>query len=294
MRFNKGSGGDGEGMEKPPVGYAIGVLAAIFDLGVRETPGSTFGPKHQVCLWWELSHRDSEGKPFGLRDVVTMSTMEGAHLASRVEAILGRDMKPEEREAFDPSTVLGKRAKLLLAVSPKKPNGVPFVKMAMPVEATDPVVAVEGDYTSALPRFVSKLVGDAKVEAAMLADLRRGGGDLAVCAPKGNGVVPGRAPAGSAKSVGQGAPPPPPAAPTGLPEGWKAHTAPNGRTYYSRPDGSTTWEAPPTAPAAPPPPPAAPAAPPAPPAAPAAPTAAPKAAEAPAVPRAPGEDDLPF
>lgn len=284
MRFNKGgSGGGGGSFERPPVGYAVGVLAAIYDLGVRETPGSSFGPRHQICLWWELNHRDSKGQQHTLRDVVTMSTMEGSHLATRIEALLGRDMTESERGDFDPVTVLGKRCKLLLAVSPKRPDGSPFVKMAMPVEKSDPPIVVEGDY-SQLPRFVEKLASDPARLEQMRRELAAGGGDYVSLAPKG--PLPGsvKAPAGAAKTAGQPVPPPPPPTPpaSDLPAGWRVVQGPDGNAYYAHQDGRTQWERPEAAP--PPPPPArrgkAAAQPPAPPVAP--------------VPKPEGDDDIPF
>lgn len=253
MRFNKGGNGGGS-FERPPTGYCIGVLAGIYDIGVRQTPGSSFPPRHQVCFWWEISHRDSKGHAHSVRDVITMSTMDGSNLANRIEALLGRAMTDAERTDFDPATLLGRRAKLLLTVSPKKPEGSPFIKTAMPVEGTDPVLVVEGDYAQ-LPRFVEKLVDPAMCEE-MKRQAAAGGGELVRVASKGLSVGGKQAPAGAAKVVGQQVPPPPPPAPSvdGLPPGWRAAQAPDGRTYYAGPDGKTTWDRPGGAP--PPPPPA--------------------------------------
>lgn len=253
MRWNKGgNGGDGEGgsFEKPPVGYTRATLAAIYDLGVRERPGSKYGPKHTVCLWWELSHKDSKGANIGLRDMVTMSTMSGAHLAARVEAILGRTMTDKEREDFDPSTILGGSCKLLLDASSE--DGNPWVKMAMPLEPTDKAPVVEGDYTAMVPGFVGKIVGD-EMKAKMLADAASGGKAGLALGIKGNGgIVPGAAAGqptagGSTEPAAPPSAPKPPTPPSGLPAGWKAHVdAASGRPYYERPDGSTTWDKPAT------------------------------------------------
>lgn len=248
MRWNKGGNGDGEGSyEKPPTGYAIGILAAIYDLGVRETPGSRFGPKHQVCLWWELNHRDSEGAPIGLRDVVTMSTMQGSHLNSRIEAINGgRVLTDAQRDDFDPRSILGGRAKLLLHANE---GGNPFVKMAMPLEGNEADQTVYRDYGEHMPAFVAKIVGD-EMKDTMLADIRNGGaaGHALGIRGTGDGVQPGAAPAGASTSQTAASAAPPPAPTSGttpaLPAGWAAHKAPDGRTYYQRPDGSTTWDAP--------------------------------------------------
>lgn len=259
MRFNKGGKEGGASFERPPVGYAVGVLCAIYDLGVRETPGSSFGPRHQICLWWELSHLDSKGAPHTLRDVVTMSTMEGSNLSTRMEALLGRDLTPQERENFDPSSVLGRRCKLLLAVSPKKPDGSPFVKASIPSEPTDPQIVVQGDYRSQLPRFVEKLVGDPATVERMKRDAAAGGGDLVVVAPKGQVVVPGRAPSQAQVAPSAVVPPPPPPAGPALPKGWRAVATPTGQTYYVGPDGRPQWEPPGAALPPPPPPPPAPA-----------------------------------
>lgn len=258
MRFNKGGGGGGS-FERPPTGYCVGVLAAIYDVGIRATPGSSFPPRHQVCFWWEVSHRDSKGNAHSVRDVISMSTMDGSNLANRIEALLGRPMTDAERGDFDPSVLLGRRCKLLLTVSPKKPDGSPFIKMAMPAEASDPALAVEGDYAS-LPRFVEKLVTEAPVLEAMKREAAAGGGELVKVAKKGASVGSAQAPAGAAKIVGQQAAPPPPPAPAvdGLPPGWRAAKAPDGREYFVGPDGKTQWDRPGSTPP-PPPPPAAPA-----------------------------------
>ena len=241
MKWNKGSGGGD--FEKPALGWATGVLAAIYDLGVQDQ-GGKYGPKHQVCLWWELNARDSEGKQFGLRDVCTLSLFEGAHLSARVAALLGRELSEDERDDFDPKTLLGQRAKLLLAVSPKNPNGNPFVKMAGPVEASDPEILPEFDYASAVPRFVESIVGD-DVAGVMLAEIRAGGGDSANAWQGENPRQPQttqNAPSAPAAS-------PPPAAPDALPEGWTAHVDPqSGKTYYAGPGNVTTWDKPAPAP----------------------------------------------
>lgn len=250
MRFNKGGGGGGS-FERPPTGYCVGVLAGVYDLGVRQTPGSSFPPRWQVCLWWEVSHRDSKGHAHTVRDVVSVSTMDGSHLANRIEALLGRGMTEQERGDFDPAILLGRRCKLLLTVSPKKPDGSPFIKTAMPAEPTDAQLAVEGDY-AVLPRFVERLVDAARLEQ-MKAQAVAGGGELVKVAKKGASVGGAQAPAGAAKVVGQQVAPPPPAAPAiaGLPPGWRSARAPDGREYFVRPDGRTQWEPPAPLPPAP-------------------------------------------
>lgn len=249
MKFGKGGSDDGGSFEKPPTGWSVGVLCGVYDLGVRETPGSTFGPKHQVCLWWELHRKDSSGKAFGLRDVVTASTFEGSHLSSRIEALIGRPMTDDEREGFDPRPLIGKRARLLLATSPKKPLGNPFVKVCGPVEESDPKILPEGNYLAEVPPFVAKIVGETEA-AALLEEAKAGGGDSAI-------VWRGKAQAQGQGDLDLGSKAaPPPAAPSSgpyLPEGWRAHQTADGETYFERPDGSTTWDAP-EPPKAPPPP----------------------------------------
>jgi len=242
MKWNKGSSGGGEGYERPPVGWAVATLAGIFDLGVQQQPRSKYGPKHQVCLWWELSHRDSQGKQFQLRDVVTQSLFEGAHLSGRVEAILNRALSEDERDDFDPACLIGGRAKLLLAVSAANPNGNPFVKMAGPVEPTDPAIVPEADYSTEIPRFVASIVGD-EVVKVMQAEIAAGGGDSARVFSGAQTTLPLNSPPAAAPVAAP--------APDALPDGWTAHVDPSsGKTYYAGPGNVTTWEKP--APVAPP------------------------------------------
>lgn len=246
MRWNKGGSGDGESSyERPPVGYAVATLAAVYDVGVREVPGSKFGPKHQVCLWWELSHKDSKGGNIGLRDMVTMSLMSGAHLATRVEALLGRNLTDDERDDFDPATILGKSCKLFLAVGEgAKDDANPWVKSAMPLEGNEVLPVIGGDYINEVPSFVGKIVGD-ELKAEMVKDAQSGGvAGLALCAKPGEKIEAG-AQEGQPETKAPPARKPPPSREPKLPEGWTAHKDDeSGDTFYEGPNGETQWESP--------------------------------------------------
>lgn len=258
MRFTKGSGGGD--YEKPTADIHLARLCAIYDCGVRQAPGSKFGPKHTIVLCWTLGSKDSEGKAFIVYDPVTMSLMDGAHLAARIEAINKRGLTEAERDDFEPRTILGTYAKLWLK---ETGNGKIVVKQAQPVEEGHALIAPGEDYTKDVPRYVTKVVEEeAATMDRFLKDINAGeaaGPDAIAMAipPEASGVNPGRAPA-----TPEAAPPPAAA----LPEGWTAHTDPNtGKTYYAGPGGVTQWEAP-------------------------APAPAPEAAPPPAAPGAPGTD----
>lgn len=264
--------------EHVPLGTHVAVLAQVYDLGIRNHP--RFGPRHELCLWWETAARDTKGGQFGVRDVVGANLSPKGYLRKRVEALLGRALTQDEAKSFDLGNVMGRCALVTLVAPEKDPTGYPFVNGAVPMPAGMPGIRVEGDYTKA-PPFVNMVL------------------EQAAKAAQGQPATNGQAhqqtlPMGST---------------SGLPTGWAQFTDPaSGRTFYRRPDGITQWEPPATAAAAPPPAPPAPAPAPAPapsarpaalpqvPATPGAPAAArpvpapvaPTAPAAPAAPAAPG------
>lgn len=247
--------------ERITAGTHPAVLAAVYDLGVRQHP--KFGPRHECCLWWETGTRDSQGRQFGVRDVVGANLSPKGWLAKRVAALLGRPLTQEEvRAGVDLGVLVGRGCLITLEAPRTNPAGYPLVVGAVPLMPGMAAPVAEGDY-SVPPGFVRRVL--------------EGGGAAApqpTQQPQARPAAAPQAPATGAPGVAQARPAPAPAAPPpapqqapSLPPGWRVGGTQDGRTWYVRPDGATTWDAPSAATRAPAPPPAQ---------------------------RQPGEDDVPF
>jgi len=149
--------GSSEGTgEKVPVGTMLAVLAGVFDLGVRIHP--QYGPRREVCLWWESQKRDSKGRQFGVRDVVGANLSEKGHLRKRVEALLGRPISEAESKGLDLTTLIGRSCFITMTPPKKNPQGYPYVEGAVPVPDGFPAnLKIEGDYREP-PPFVKKVI----------------------------------------------------------------------------------------------------------------------------------------
>ena len=145
--------------ERCPVGVVVGILAAVYDLGMQE--GYEGKKQHKVCLWWEVSHRDTKGVRFTLPDMVTNSSSELSTLTQRVGALMGRAPTEEEMDVgYDTDPLIGKCC-LLQIDPPRKPGGWPFVKNVMPCPAgMSGINRVEGKYGPGdpTPKFVEKML----------------------------------------------------------------------------------------------------------------------------------------
>lgn len=127
MRIGYSSSGSGE---KPPPGFHVAVLAAVYDIGKQKKEYAGEAKiQHQIVMVWEIDKRDSKGRRFTLADYVTASTHEKAGLRKRIAALLGRE--PYEDD-FDTDVVVGKSVYLMLK-PPAKEDGWPRIDTMVPL-----------------------------------------------------------------------------------------------------------------------------------------------------------------
>ena len=127
MRIGYTSSGSGE---KPPAGFHIAVLAAVYDIGrqKREYAGEEkIVP--QMVLVWEINQRDTKGRRFTLADYVTASTHEKSGMFKRIAALVGRTPKDAD---FDTDLVVGRSVYMMLK-EPAKEGGWPRIDTMVPL-----------------------------------------------------------------------------------------------------------------------------------------------------------------
>jgi hypothetical protein len=93
--------------ETAPAGNHVAVCHAVYDLGTQPgfEPGET-ARKVRIC--WELSEElMTDGRPFGVSEVYTLSLSEKANLYKMLIAWRGRAFTPEELKGFDLANLLG-------------------------------------------------------------------------------------------------------------------------------------------------------------------------------------------
>ena len=97
----------GGSYETAPAGNHVALCHAIYDCGTH--PGFDNGPpSRKVRICWELSNEMmSDGRPFGVSALYTLSLNEKANLYKMLIAWRGRAFTPEELKRFDLATVLG-------------------------------------------------------------------------------------------------------------------------------------------------------------------------------------------
>lgn len=110
---------NGGNFEQPPAGIFPAVCVQVIDLGTQtnEYQGETTKSR-QVRIAWELQGADmlgggatgfmSNGEPFMVTEIYTLSLNERANLRSILEGWRGRPFTEEELEGFDIANLLGK------------------------------------------------------------------------------------------------------------------------------------------------------------------------------------------
>jgi len=103
----KNSGGSD--FELTPAGNHIAVCYQVIDLGIQH--GEYMGAptsSHKVRIAWELSNElMSDGRPFSIGSIFTLSLSEKSNLRPLLESWRGRPFTEQELEGFDLKNVLG-------------------------------------------------------------------------------------------------------------------------------------------------------------------------------------------
>lgn len=109
------SGGNAKDFTPAPEGTHQGVCVDVVDLGEIET---SFGAKHTVEIYWQISEDMDNGKPFLVRRRYTASLHEKANLRKDLEAWRGKAFTEAELERFDLEALIG--ANCLISVIHKQ------------------------------------------------------------------------------------------------------------------------------------------------------------------------------
>lgn len=98
------SGSNTKEFTPAPEGTHQGVCVDVVDLGDVET---SFGVKHKVEIYWQISESMENLKPFLVRKRYTASLHEKANLRHDLEAWRGKAFTEAELERFDLEALIG-------------------------------------------------------------------------------------------------------------------------------------------------------------------------------------------
>lgn len=92
--------------EMAPEGTHVAISYMFAELGLQtDSKGVT---KHEVAFWWELPNaRMSDGRPFSVHKIYTLSLFERAMLCQDLEGWRGRKYTEEEKRTTDISRACG-------------------------------------------------------------------------------------------------------------------------------------------------------------------------------------------
>lgn len=161
MVVKETGGGD---FELPSAGLKNAVCSNVYDLGVQE---SSYGPKHQVVLLWELDELDSDGARHWVIKTYTASLNDKARLREDLETWRGKGFSAEELAGFDLEAVLDKPCTLNIVHNESKAGKTyANVKGVMPPQQGN--VLKPAMPRSFVPSFLKERVLDwpGKAEAA--------------------------------------------------------------------------------------------------------------------------------
>lgn len=113
MKLAVGGGGD-DTYEQPPVGEHKAICYRVIDGGrAEEDYLGEVNVRHKIFLFWELPECTmSDGRRMSIMNSYTASLNEKAKLYQHVTSWINRSFTEEEKEGFDPTSLLGKGCKL--------------------------------------------------------------------------------------------------------------------------------------------------------------------------------------
>ena len=127
-------------------GLQQAVCVDVEDLGEQNTP---WGPKHQVRVWWQSEHRNTEDRNhrFLLSKKYTASLNEKARLRGDLESWRGRKFSESEIEGFDLEKLLDSNCQIQVQHNvSERGNTFANVNAIVPLGKDMPKMQVE-DYT---------------------------------------------------------------------------------------------------------------------------------------------------
>lgn len=137
-----GNRGGGANFAKPDAGQCVGVLAAVYDIGVQTLSFAGEEKKSQrVALIWELEQQDPDGGPMVMVDSCPVSLFKTSKLREACAALLCRAI--DEKEELNTDDLAGKSVMLTLI---EKSNGV-FIDRRDALQDQSRGLTVQGSYT---------------------------------------------------------------------------------------------------------------------------------------------------
>ena len=113
MKLSVGGGGDTE-YEVPPVGEHKAICYRVIDGGsAEEEYQGEVNVRHKSFLFWELTECTmQDGRRMSVMGNYTASLNEKSKLYQHVTSWINRSFTDEEKQGFDPTTLVGKGCKL--------------------------------------------------------------------------------------------------------------------------------------------------------------------------------------
>jgi len=113
MKLSVGGGGDTE-YEVPPVGEHKAICYRVIDGGsAEEEYQGEVNVRHKIFLFWELTECTmQDGRRMSVMGNYTASLNEKSKLYQHVTSWINRSFTDEEKQGFDPTTLVGKGCKL--------------------------------------------------------------------------------------------------------------------------------------------------------------------------------------
>jgi hypothetical protein len=113
MKLSVGGGGDTE-YEVPPVGEHKAICYRVIDGGSAEEDfQGEVNVRHKIFLFWELTECTmQDGRRMSVMGNYTASLNEKSKLYQHVTSWINRSFTDEEKQGFDPTTLVGKGCKL--------------------------------------------------------------------------------------------------------------------------------------------------------------------------------------
>jgi len=113
MKLSVGGGGDTE-YEVPPIGEHKAICYRVIDGGsAEEEYQGEVNVRHKIFLFWELTECTmQDGRRMSVMGNYTASLNEKSKLYQHVTSWINRSFTDEEKQGFDPTTLVGKGCKL--------------------------------------------------------------------------------------------------------------------------------------------------------------------------------------
>lgn len=150
--------------ERPEPGLHQAVCTHVTDLGIQDT---TFGPKAQIALTFELAEHMSDGTPFVKSKKYTRSLNSKSTLRKDLVSWRTRDFTEEELKGFDVDNLIGVNCLLNLVLNKKDDKEYINIGSILPVQKNAPKIMPSGQ---SVPEWITDLVKKGRVVASAYAD----------------------------------------------------------------------------------------------------------------------------